>query len=282
MGAILGLLAGSGLLLIVLGVSGPSGAKRARESRLQRLIDRAGMERVRPGTFLAASVGAGLLAALVTFAISGVLVVGLLAAVAVGLIPYVVLRRRSTARVKALRGSWPDAVDVLASAVRAGLSLPEAVADLGTRGPEPLRPAFMRFATEYRATGSFALALDVLADTMRDPVADRVVIALGIAREVGGSDLGRVLTTLSEFLREDARTRGEIEARQSWTVNGARIAVAAPWITLALLCTRPEAMAAYSTAMGAVILIGAAVLSVVAYRVMIALGRLPSEPRVMA
>lgn len=282
MGAILGLLAGCGLLLIVLGASGPSGARRSRESRLQRLIDRAGMERVRPGSFLAASVGAGLLASLVALAVSGVLVVGLLAAVAVGSIPYVVLRRRATARVKALRGSWPDAVDVLASAVRAGLSLPEAVADLGVRGPEPLRAAFCRFATEYRATGSFALALDVLADTMRDPVADRVVIALGIAREVGGSDLGRVLTTLSEFLREDARTRGEIEARQSWTVNGARIAVAAPWITLALLCTRPEAMAAYSTALGAVILIGAAVLSVVAYRVMIALGRLPSEPRVMA
>ncbi len=282
MGAIIGLLAGIGILLIVLGASGPGITRRTRESRLQQLIDRAGMERVRPASFLAASVGAALLAALVALAVSGVLVVGLLAAMAVGAIPYVVLRRRATARIKALRSSWPDAVDVLASAVRAGLSLPEAVADLGVRGPEPLRPAFARFAAEYRATGSFALALEVLADSMRDPVADRVVIALGIAREVGGSDLGRVLSTLSEFLREDARTRGEIEARQSWTVNGARIAVAAPWITLALLCTRPEAMAAYSTAMGAVILIGAAVLSVVAYRVMIALGRLPNEPRVMA
>lgn len=282
MGAIIGLLAGIGILLIVLGASGPGITRRTRESRLQQLIDRAGMERVRPASFLAASVGAALLAAVVALAVSGVLVVGLLAAMAVGAIPYVVLRRRATARIKALRSSWPDAVDVLASAVRAGLSLPEAVADLGVRGPEPLRPAFARFAAEYRATGSFALALEVLADSMRDPVADRVVIALGIAREVGGSDLGRVLSTLSEFLREDARTRGEIEARQSWTVNGARIAVAAPWITLALLCTRPEAMAAYSTAMGAVILIGAAVLSVVAYRVMIALGRLPNEPRVMA
>jgi len=282
MGAIVGLLAGTGILLILLGSTGPRVAATQREGRLQRLIDRAGLERIRPASVIAVSVGGALLAAVVALAVSGVVVVGVLAAIAVGSIPYVVLRRRAAARVRSLRGSWPDAVDVLASSVRAGLSLPEAVADLGERGPEPLRPAFARFATEYRATGSFALALEVLQDSMRDPVADRVVIALGIAREVGGSDLGRVLSTLSEFLREDARTRGEIEARQSWTVNGARIAVAAPWMTLALLCTRPEAMAAYSTSLGAVILLGAALLSVVAYRVMIAIGRLPDEPRVMA
>lgn len=283
MGAILGLLAGAGAVLILLGITAPAGPRRqTRDGRLQTLIDRAGIERVRPTSVIAACIGAGFLAALIALMVSGIAIVGLLAAVAVGALPIVILRRRASSRITALRSSWPDAVDVLGSAVRAGMSLPEAVADLAVRGPVPLRPAFARFATEYRATGSFALALDVLQQTMRDPVADRVVIALGIARDVGGSDLGRVLSTLSEFLREDARTRGEIEARQSWTVNGARIAVAAPWITLALLCTRPEAVAAYSTATGAVILIGAAVLSVVAYRVMIAIGRLPDEARVMA
>jgi len=281
-GAIIGLLAGIGILLILLGASGPARKRVHQESRLQRLIDRAGLERIRPTSVIAACFGAGVVAALLALMISGIAVVGLLAALGVGILPIAILRRRAQARIKALRSSWPDAVDMLGSAVRAGMSLPEAVADLGVRGPEPLRPAFTRFSTEYRATGSFALALDVLQETLRDPVADRVVIALGIAREVGGSDLGRVLSTLSEFLREDARTRGEIEARQSWTVNGARIAVAAPWITLALLCTRPEAVAAYSTPTGAVILLGAAVLSVVAYRVMVAIGRLPDEARVMA
>ncbi|MGA1667997.1 MAG: type II secretion system F family protein, partial [Candidatus Nanopelagicales bacterium] len=182
----------------------------------------------------------------------------------------------------ALRSAWPDAVDMLGSAVRAGMSLPEAVIDLGVRGPEALRPAFRSFAADYRASGSFALALDGLKQSLGDPVADRVIVSLGIAREVGGSDLGRVLGTLSDFLRQDARARGEIEARQSWTVNAARVAVAAPWITLLLLCTRPETVAAYSTAMGAIIILGSAALSVVAYRVMTAIGKLPDEPRVLA
>lgn len=281
-GALLGLGIGIGVLVIVLGITGPHRVREARVSRLHRLIDRAGLERIGPSGVVAACVGLAVVSGLLSLAISGVAVVGVLAAVVAGFLPVAVLRRRARARTIALRSAWPDAVDMLCSAVRAGMSLPEAVIDMGVRGPEALRPAFTSFAADYRASGSFALALEELKDSLRDPVADRVIVSLGIAREVGGSDLGRVLATLSDFLRQDARARGEIEARQSWTVNAARVAVAAPWITLLLLCTRPETVAAYSTATGAMILIGSALLSVVAYRVMTAIGRLPDEPRVLA
>ncbi|MEK8228443.1 hypothetical protein NKG05_24035 [Oerskovia sp. M15] len=47
--------------------------------------------------------------------------------------------------------------------------------------------------------------------------------------------------------REDA---GELEARQSWTVNGARVAVAGPWVVLALLATRLETAQAYNSLQG--------------------------------
>ena len=281
-GALIGLGVGLGALLIVLGVSVPRTVRDTRVSRLRRLIDRAGLERVSPSGVVAGCAGLALVSGLLVLAISGVAVVGLLAAIVAGYLPVAVLQRRARTRSVALRSAWPDAVDMLGSAVRAGMSLPEAVIDMGVRGPEALRPAFTAFAADYRASGSFALALEQLKDLLRDPVADRVIVSLGIAREVGGSDLGRVLATLSDFLRQDARARGEIEARQSWTVNAARVAVAAPWITLLLLCTRPETVAAYSTATGAAILIGSAVLSVVAYRVMTAIGKLPDEPRVLA
>ena len=126
------------------------------------------------------------------------------------------------------------------------------------RGPEELRPAFAAFAEDYRATGRFQECLDRLKERLSDPVADRLVESLRIAREVGGSDLGRLLRTLSTFLREDARTRAELETRQGWTVNAARLAVAAPWVVLALLCTRPDSVQAYSRPAGiAVLAIGA-------------------------
>ncbi len=147
--------------------------------------------------------------------------------------------------------------------------------------PTELRAAFGEFAEDYRATGRFTDCLDRLKERLADPVGDRLVEALRLAREVGGSDLGRLLRTLSSFLREDARTRGELETRQSWTVNGARLAVAAPWLILGLLATRPTAVAAYARPAGALVLAVGAVASLVAYRVMLRIGRLPEEQRVL-
>src|SRR5205807_1332890 len=74
-----------------------------------------------------------------------------------------------------LREVWPEVVDNLASAVRAGLSLPEALAALATRGPEVLRPPFARFAADHRSSGRFGPCLDRLKVDLADPVGDRIV-----------------------------------------------------------------------------------------------------------
>ena len=84
-------------------------------------------------------------------------------------------------------------------------------------------------------TGRFDECLDRLKGELADPVGDRVVEGLRIAREVGGGELGRLLRNLSGYLRDEARTRSEMESRQAWTVNGARLAVAAPWVVLLLM-----------------------------------------------
>ena len=152
-------------------------------------------------------------------------------------------------------------VDNLTSGVRAGLSLPEALSAIGVRGPEQLREPFRQFGSDYRTTGRFNDSLDRLKDALADPVGDRVCESLRVAREVGGTDLGRLLSTLSGFLRDDARTRAELLARQSWSVNAARMAVAAPWLVLILLATQRETLQAYDTPTGTVILAAGAALS---------------------
>ena len=280
-GAALGVGVAVGLVLLFGGRQPAPSHRRVRGSALSRLIESAGVARVSATGVIFASAMLATVSALVLLAATGILALAVLAGAVTAGVPIILLRRRAQQRVAALRTGWPDAVDILVSAVRAGMSLPEATADLARWGPEPLRPACAAMAAEYRATGSFTTALAVLKQHLADPVADRVVASLLIAREVGGTDLGRVLSTLSEFLREDARTRGEIEARQSWTVNAARLAVAAPWITVAILCTRPEAVAAYASAGGSILLLGAGVLTVLAYRLMLRIGRLPVDPRVL-
>jgi tight adherence protein B len=234
-----------------------------------------------PGALVATSLAAALVAGVVVLAVSGTVTIAVCFATMAAAAPLALVRARARQRRARVRDLWPEAVDHLASGVRAGLSLPEALSSLSERGPAPLRPAFEAFADDYRATGRFGPSLDALKERLADPVGDRVVEALRLTREVGGTDLGRLLRSLSSFLREDARTRSELEGRQSWTVNGARVAVAAPWLVLALLSTRPEAVAVYDRPAGAVVLAVGGACSLVAYRLMIRIGRLPEDARVL-
>jgi tight adherence protein B len=197
-------------------------------------------------------------------------------------LPVAMTRGRARRRQREFAEVWPEAVDNLSSAVRAGMSLPEALSALAIRGPEPLRPAFSGFALDYQVTGRFGESLDRLKERLADPVGDRVVEGLRVAREVGGGDLGRLLRSLSGYLRDDARTRSELESRQTWTVNGARLAVAAPWLVLLLLCFQRDVIGRYASAAGVVVLAGGALLCLVAYRLMVRIGRLPVERRVLS
>jgi tight adherence protein B len=199
-----------------------------------------------------------------------------------GYLPFAMLAGRARRRQRELAEVWPEAVDNLASAVRAGMSLPEALTQLGHRGPEPLREPFLAFGVDYQVTGRFAESLDRLKQRLSDPVGDRVVEGLRIAREVGGGELGSLLRNLSGFLREDAHTRSELESRQAWTVNGARLAVAAPWLVLLLLCFQREVIGRYASPAGVVVLLVGAGLCLLAYRAMVRIGRLPDERRVLS
>jgi tight adherence protein B len=91
-----------------------------------------------------------------------------------------------------------------------------------------------------------------------------------------------MLRSLSGFLRDDSRTRSELESRQSWTVNGARLAVAAPWLVLLFLSFQQEVIRRYSSAEGMVVLVTGAAACLVAYRLMVRIGRLPDERRVLS
>jgi tight adherence protein B len=286
MTAAAGLAGGIGLFLVwwscweVPG-QGERPARRSKPSRLQEMIRQAGIQKVSVQGLLASCVGTGVFIALLILVITQSPPIAACFALFGGWLPYLLVRWRARRRVAAMREIWPDAVDHLRSAIRAGLSLPEALVQLGTRGPVELRPAFLEFGADYRAGGRFDQSLERLKERLADPVADRIFEALKMTREVGGTDLGKLLGTLADFLRDSARTRSELEARQSWTVNAARLAVAAPWIILMLMATRPEAVAAYNTAAGAMVLLGGLVVSVVCYRLMLRLGALPEDERVL-
>ena len=214
-GLLLGLLLGIGLFLILwsLWLPTPRDAPTTRRSgplvRLSDEIVQAGFSGLSVRTLVAACVIAFVLVLAFVQAAVGVLPIEACFAVMASCIPIALVRRRARMRRARLRDLWPDAVDNITSGVRAGMALPEALSQLGTRGPDELREPFLAFADDYRLSGRFHDSLDRLKDRLSDPVGDRLVESLRIAREVGGTDLGHLLRTLSGFLREDARTRAQ-------------------------------------------------------------------------
>lgn len=279
----LGALGGTGVLLLLSPLLWPASRRVARRrpagDRIADRLERAGVRTVPPGLFVPASVLVGLAAGAVALAATGLPAVAALAVLAAGSAPWLVLGWRARARARAARALWPVVVDALVAAMRAGMPLPDAVAALATEGPAVLRPGFALFERRWRETGTTSVALDSAKAQFADPTADRLIEILRMARQVGGSELPSVLRDLAVHLRADLALRAEMEARQSWVTGAGKLGLAAPWIVLVLLATRPEGAAAYGTPAGAVLIGGAAAVTAIAYRVMVAIGRLPEDRR---
>ncbi len=269
-----------GLLLLYEGLTGSSEPRsRSLLRRLDQLAVESGSPKMTGGRLVVASGAAAVATGILVTGVTSSLVVSAPFFLGAAVLPFTVLRSRRNRRRRRFREAWPDAIAVLVSGVRAGISLPEACSALAERGPEDLRPSFKSFASSYRATGSFQAGLERLRESLSDPVADHVIAALTLAHQVGGTDLVRVLRTVGDFVAEDLRTRKEIEARWSWTVTAARVAAAAPWLVLLMMSTKPEASAAYSSSSGIGVIVVGAVATIAGYRLMLRAARLPEQRR---
>jgi len=250
-----------------------------RESRAAALLAAAGFAHRPPTVLLLACLAAAAVAGSLAWLLTGVPVLAVVAALAAAVAPVTWLRGRARSIRKTRRTLWPDVCDLLIAAVRSGLSLPDAVATLATVAPAQVRPAFAAYAADLSASGHFDTSILRLKTALADPVADRIVETLRMAREVGGTELVPVLRSLAVSVRTDASVRGEAEARQSWVRGAAVLGVIAPWVVLVLLALRPEGARAYSSAEGVVLIVVSAVVSVFAFRLMLRLGRLPEPGR---
>lgn len=280
---LLGLMFGVGMVLIVSPWLFPP-SQRAVERRVQPLrrardlIAEAGV-RTSPLALLMLSAVAALLVGCIALLITRHGPLTVLAMVGAGLAPMLWLRARRAKRITERRALWPDVCELLVASVRAGMSLPDAVTALAESAPPPLRPAFREFARDMLASGHFDSSLTRLKAVLADATADRIIETLRMARQVGGTELPAVLRALAASVRQEVALRGEVNARQSWVRGAAVVGVIAPWAILGLLMLRPEGAAAYRTPQGTAIIIVAAVVSILAYRIMVRIGRLPTPSR---
>lgn len=211
---------------------------------------------------LAIATAGGILGAGVAAVLVGIPAVTAVAGLAAAAAPHVAARGRTRRVAEERRSAWPDAIDSVRAGIRAGAPLGQAVADAAPRVPDSLTDPFTRAALALTGGRPTQVAVTELAV---DPVGQRVTAILQVADEVGASDIGSVLDALGSFLRADNAQRREVAARHSWNMAAARLAVLAPWLTVAALAIQPDGRAAYASPTGTVLLSGVAVVTAAAY-----------------
>jgi tight adherence protein B len=269
---------------LVLGVSplrrlGGASASRRPPGRWQLWLDQAGV-RLSPRQFLTGSMAVGLLAFLMLGALTRTPGVALMPAIALGCLPGAFFARQRAARLRAVQLAWPDALRELSSSIGAGLSLDRALGELAEVGPAPIRVAFARFPTLSRALGPVA-ALEVMKEELAHPTSDRVVEVLILAQRRGGQVLLTILEELIEATTDDLNTQEEIKTNALEGKINARIVFALPWFVLLLLVIRPGPFQDfYRSPGGLVIVVVAAIWSLVGLWLVQRFARLRGEPRV--
>ena len=132
---------------------------------------------------------------------TGTFLWGLIVAVAVGSLPIVRLLYRRRRRLNTFQTQFPDALDAIARAIRAGNALSGAIRVVAEDMPDPVGEEFRRVDEETRLGMDPGEALVRLQK--RVPVEDMAFFctAIRIQRGVGGN-LAEVLDRLSEVIRE--------------------------------------------------------------------------------
>lgn len=247
--------------------------------RLEDSLAQAGWSTLSAPTTLMLWCGLSAVVALMVWLVVPIPVLAPLAFAAMLISGHSILRSAMSARQRRLRQAWPGVIDHLRQAVRSGAGVSEAVIVASHRVPDEVRPAFQSFQKNLESGFRIDQALFSLKQSLAHPISDRIIEALRMAHDVGGRELPAVLESLQSSVRSDISVREEAYSKQSWIRAASKLGVAAPWIVLVVISGRPETVSAYSSWTGSAVLLAGAGLSVVAYKMMATLGRLPEDRR---
>ncbi|NDF02418.1 MAG: hypothetical protein EB067_03125 [Actinobacteria bacterium] len=212
-----------------------------------------------------ASIGCAFISYLLLQLLCQTVVISLPLSIGAGAIPWMKSRAQEGKKQKSIQDAWPEALDHINSAIKSGVSISQALANLAERGPIVLSPFFKEYKSQVNTTGNLELALKNLCLSTQDPILKRLTQTILLVRQVGGAQVGSVLRTFTTFLRNDLTAKREIEMRHGWIANTARIASCAPWLLLIFLTFQPQTRTAYNTPTGAIVVLGGSLLIVIAY-----------------
>lgn len=160
------------------------------------------------GAFVGRTLGATALLGMVGWALGGPLV-GLPAAFAGAVAPYLYVRWKKKRRTRQLESQLPDAIDLIGRAVRAGHPLSEGIRMASEEVSEPLASEFRATFEEQKFGLPFEEALMGLGDRVEVVDMRILITAILVQREVGGN-LSEILEQIAETMRARFNLRRQV------------------------------------------------------------------------
>jgi len=230
---------------------------------LSSLIEQSGFK-ISVGAVLAASALLALVAFYLTARLTGWAILGLPLAALVAMIPVNVLKQLRTRRMTKFEDQFPEALDLIGRALRAGHAFTTGLEMVATEMPAPVGEEFRQLYDQQNYGLAMPDALKRFAE--RVPVLDArfFVTAVLIQRESGGN-LAEVLDNLSSVIRDRQRVKRQMRvASAHGRITGYVLVALPPVLAFVLMSVNPshrELM--FGERLGIQMMVGAAVLQVI-------------------
>ena len=239
--------------------------RTAAGSRLSRLIEQSGI-RTTPSAMLVMSLFSGMLAA----ASAAMFVRHPLApivAAPIGLVlPFAWLVHRRSSRFRKFEEQFPEALDLLSRAIRAGHAFQTALGMVADELTEPVGPEFKKTFERQNFGLPLRDAMDELADRVTILDVRFFVTAVAIQRETGGN-LAEILDNLAHVVRERFKIRRQVRVHTAHGRFTGYVLLALPaGLGVVLSFLSPEHMRLlFQERMGQIMLIAAMVMQTVGF-----------------
>ena len=240
-------------------------AKTNAGSGLKKLIDQSGIKTT-PGAIVAMSLGMMVAVGLIVSFVLPQQIFALIAAATAATLPFLFLLQRRSARMKRFEEHFPEALDLLSRALRAGHAFQTTMGMIGDELDEPVGPEFKKTFEQQ----NFGLPLrdSLFQLSERVPLLDVrfFVTAVLIQRETGGN-LAEILDNLGHVVRERFKIRRQVRVHTAHGRFTALVLLSLPAaLGVALTFLNPEHMhLLFSERIGQMMLVIAMVMQAIGF-----------------
>lgn len=210
-------------------------------SELLRLRLEATGRSISLGQYGAASAGLSVAAFLLLLACGMSGAVSLFMALTLGIfLPHAVVGSLATRRRNSFLKALPDAIGLIVRGLRAGLPVSETVSVVAREASYPVSEEFGGVADQVRLGRPLEEAMWAMANRLKLPEFNFLVISMSVQRETGGN-LAETLENLNQILRSRFQMRLKIKAMASQATASALIIGSLPFLMGALMAVlNPE------------------------------------------